>query len=60
MLDMNIVLQGSILVRFGGVPMSIEEAYLTLLSEDLTVEEYNVFAHLTRLGYILRPFTDPY
>ena len=60
MLDMNIVLQGSILVRFGGVPMSIEEAYLTLLSEDLTVEEYNVFAHLTHLGYILRPFTDPY
>ena len=60
MLDMNIVLQGSILVRFGGVPMSIEDAYLTLLSEDLTVEEYNVFAHLTRLGYILGPFTDPY
>ena len=60
MLSRNILFQGSILVRFGGIPLSVEEAYLTLLNDGLTVEEYNVFAHLTRLGYILRPFTDPY
>ncbi|XP_067672347.1 tRNA-splicing endonuclease subunit Sen54-like isoform X2 [Haliotis asinina] len=40
-------------VYYGGVPLSIQEAYVRLLGEDVSVEEYQTYAHLRRLGYVV-------
>ncbi|XP_071106541.1 tRNA-splicing endonuclease subunit Sen54-like [Haliotis cracherodii] len=40
-------------VYYGGVPLSIQEAYVRLLGVDISVEEYQTYAHLRRLGYVV-------
>ena len=46
---------------YKGVVLSIEECYSVLLDEQqLSLEQYQVFAHFTRLGYVLRPFVQTY
>ena len=39
-------------VSYGGIPLSIQQAY-SRLHGDLTMGEYQVYAHLMRLGYIV-------
>jgi len=36
---------------YGGVPVSVEQGYSALLGRDCTLEEYFVYAKLTKLGY---------
>lgn len=39
-------------VYHGKVPMSVQEAYASLLSGSCSVDQYHAYAHLSRLGYI--------
>ncbi|XP_064644318.1 tRNA-splicing endonuclease subunit Sen54-like [Lineus longissimus] len=51
---------GTMEVLYGGMPLSIQQAYARLLC-DLTIAEYQVYAHLMRQGYIVsryRPGSD--
>ncbi|XP_077019921.1 tRNA-splicing endonuclease subunit Sen54 isoform X2 [Tamandua tetradactyla] len=48
---------GSIQLFHQDLPLSIQEAYQLLLSEDtVTFLQYQVFSHLKRLGYVVRRF----
>ncbi|KAB0400689.1 hypothetical protein E2I00_008314, partial [Balaenoptera physalus] len=48
---------GSIQLFHQDLPLSIQEAYQLLLTEDtVTFLQYQVFSHLKRLGYVLRRF----
>uniref|UniRef100_K9ILX0 Putative trna-splicing endonuclease subunit sen54 n=1 Tax=Desmodus rotundus TaxID=9430 RepID=K9ILX0_DESRO len=48
---------GSIQLFYQDLPLSIQEAYQLLLSEDtVTFLQYQVFSHLKRLGYVVRRF----
>lgn len=48
---------GSIQLFHQDLPLSIQEAYQVLLSEDtVTFLQYQVFSHLKRLGYVVRRF----
>ncbi|XP_059938386.1 tRNA-splicing endonuclease subunit Sen54 isoform X2 [Mesoplodon densirostris] len=48
---------GSIQLFHQDLPLSIQEAYQLLLTEDtMTFLQYQVFSHLKRLGYVLRRF----
>ncbi len=39
----------------GGMPLSLQEAYPTLLGAGrVPVEHYQVYAHLSRFGFIVR------
>ncbi|RUS69062.1 hypothetical protein EGW08_023173 [Elysia chlorotica] len=40
-------------VYFNNLPLSIQEAYTKFMGPDLSLEEYQVFAHLRRLGYVV-------
>lgn len=40
-------------VYYNGLPLSIQEAYTKFMGPDLSLEEYQVFAHLRRLGYVV-------
>ncbi|CAH6776420.1 Tsen54 [Phodopus roborovskii] len=48
---------GSIQLFYQDLPLSIQEAYQLLLTEDtLDFLQYQVFSHLKRLGYVVRRF----
>ncbi|KAM7232619.1 hypothetical protein CapIbe_017380 [Capra ibex] len=48
---------GSIQLFHQDLPLSIQEAYQLLLTEDtVTFLQYQVFSHLKRLGYVVRRF----
>ncbi|XP_012517773.1 PREDICTED: tRNA-splicing endonuclease subunit Sen54 isoform X7 [Propithecus coquereli] len=48
---------GSIQLFHQDLPLSIQEAYQLLLTEDtITLLQYQVFSHLKRLGYVVRRF----
>ncbi|XP_019499758.1 PREDICTED: tRNA-splicing endonuclease subunit Sen54 isoform X2 [Hipposideros armiger] len=48
---------GSIQLFHQDLPLSIQEAYQLLLTEDtVTFLQYQVFSHLKRLGYVIRRF----
>ncbi|CAO2646085.1 tRNA-splicing endonuclease subunit Sen54 [Lemmus lemmus] len=48
---------GSIQLFYQDLPLSIQEAYQLLLTEDtLNFLQYQVFSHLKRLGYVVRRF----
>nr|XP_035944628.1 tRNA-splicing endonuclease subunit Sen54 isoform X3 [Halichoerus grypus] len=48
---------GSIQLFHQDLPLSIQEAYQLLLSEDaMTFLQYQAFSHLKRLGYVVRRF----
>ncbi|XP_043441226.1 tRNA-splicing endonuclease subunit Sen54 isoform X1 [Prionailurus bengalensis] len=48
---------GSIQLFHQELPLSIQEAYQLLLTEDtMTFLQYQVFSHLKRLGYVVRRF----
>ncbi|XP_045425868.1 tRNA-splicing endonuclease subunit Sen54 isoform X1 [Lemur catta] len=48
---------GSIQLFHQDLPLSIQEAYQLLLTEDtVTLLQYQVFSHLKRLGYVVRRF----
>ncbi|XP_039082523.1 tRNA-splicing endonuclease subunit Sen54 [Hyaena hyaena] len=48
---------GSIRLFHQDLPLSIQEAYQLLLTEDtMTFLQYQVFSHLKRLGYVVRRF----
>ncbi|KAF6097926.1 tRNA splicing endonuclease subunit 54 [Phyllostomus discolor] len=48
---------GSIQLFYQDLPLSVQEAYQLLLSEDtVTFLQYQVFSHLKRLGYVVRRF----
>ncbi|XP_054449233.1 tRNA-splicing endonuclease subunit Sen54 [Pteronotus mesoamericanus] len=48
---------GSIQLFYQDLPLSIQEAYQLLLTEDtVTFLQYQVFSHLKRLGYVVRRF----
>ncbi|KAL6046926.1 hypothetical protein STEG23_019966 [Scotinomys teguina] len=48
---------GSIQLFYQDLPLSIQEAYQLLLTEDtLSFLHYQVFSHLKRLGYVVRRF----
>ncbi|XP_035890018.1 tRNA-splicing endonuclease subunit Sen54 isoform X2 [Phyllostomus discolor] len=48
---------GSIQLFYEDLPLSVQEAYQLLLSEDtVTFLQYQVFSHLKRLGYVVRRF----
>ncbi|XP_059167131.1 uncharacterized protein LOC131949319 [Physella acuta] len=52
-------------VKDNGVALSIQEAYKKFLGSDVTVDEYQVFSYLRRLGYVVlrheeQPFITPY
>ncbi|XP_028842803.1 tRNA-splicing endonuclease subunit Sen54 isoform X1 [Denticeps clupeoides] len=50
---------GDLQVFFHDLPLSIQEGYKTLLSpESVTLQQYQVFGHLKRLGYAVSRF-DP-
>ena len=52
---MCVSLQGVLEIYHGGVPLSLQQAYGILLAcGDLRVDQYQVYAHLCRLGYIVR------
>ncbi|XP_045212212.2 tRNA-splicing endonuclease subunit Sen54-like [Mercenaria mercenaria] len=38
---------------YQGLPVSIQEAYSTLIGEKLQLEYYQVYAHLRRIGYVV-------
>ena len=40
-------------VFYKGVALSIQEAYSLFLKASLELEEYQVYAHLRRLGYVV-------
>ncbi|KIY72793.1 hypothetical protein CYLTODRAFT_486032 [Cylindrobasidium torrendii FP15055 ss-10] len=43
-----------------GAPMSVQQAYSTMIGEELTLEAFQVYAYLKRLGYILTRFDPPF
>ncbi|CAG5117096.1 unnamed protein product [Candidula unifasciata] len=48
-----------------GVPLSIQEAYNMFLGSDVSIDEYQVFSHLRRLGFVVlrhenEPVITPY
>ncbi|XP_053425531.1 tRNA-splicing endonuclease subunit Sen54 isoform X2 [Nycticebus coucang] len=48
---------GSVQLFYQDLPLSIQEAYQLLLTEDtVTFLQYQVFSHLKRLGYVVRRF----
>ncbi|XP_017274827.1 tRNA-splicing endonuclease subunit Sen54 [Kryptolebias marmoratus] len=50
---------GSVLVFYKELPLSIQDGYETFLSSDtLRLQQYQVFGHLKRLGYVVHRF-DP-
>ena len=48
------------MIMYKNVVLTVEECFSMLLDDRLNVEQYQVFAHFTRLGYILRPFVETY
>ncbi|KAL5019093.1 hypothetical protein ScPMuIL_004815 [Solemya velum] len=44
---------GALEVSFMGVPLSIQQGYTAFLSESISLEEYQVYAHLRRHGYVV-------
>ena len=52
--------QGSIWLHYKGVALSMQEAYGVILGDEVSMEQYHVFAHFTRLGYTLRRYAGPY
>ncbi|XP_019641216.1 PREDICTED: tRNA-splicing endonuclease subunit Sen54-like [Branchiostoma belcheri] len=43
----------SIEVYWNKVPLAIQQAYAMMLGDKVSMEQYQVYAHLSRLGYIL-------
>ncbi|GFR22367.1 tRNA-splicing endonuclease subunit Sen54 [Trichonephila clavata] len=46
---------GCIEIINGGMPMSTEEAYKVILKGPLSLEKYQVYSHLSQLGFIVVP-----
>ncbi|KAH9498866.1 tRNA splicing endonuclease 54 [Bulinus truncatus] len=49
----------------GNIPLSIQEAYTKFLGSDVSIEEYQVFSYLRRLGFVVQrhdehPSVTPY
>ncbi|KAK3090756.1 hypothetical protein FSP39_014356 [Pinctada imbricata] len=40
-------------VWYRGLPVSIQQAYVAFLNTDMSDDEYQVYAHLRRLGYVV-------
>ncbi|XP_071132011.1 tRNA-splicing endonuclease subunit Sen54-like [Mytilus edulis] len=40
-------------VMYKGLPLSIQQAYQCFFSTEVTLEQYQVYTHLRRLGYVL-------
>ncbi|CAC5379024.1 TSEN54 [Mytilus coruscus] len=40
-------------VKYKGLPLSIQQAYQCFFSTEVTLEQYQVYTHLRRLGYVL-------
>jgi hypothetical protein len=40
-------------VQYKGLPLSIQEAYRCFLNSTITLEQYQVYSHLRRLGYVI-------
>ena len=53
-------IQGSLEVYWAGVVLSMETAYSLLLGSTVPLHRYHVFAHLCRLGYIVRRHSNRY
>lgn len=56
--------QGSLELFYGGLPMSFQQGYMSLLSEDFTPDHYQVYAYFLRLGFTVlqhssRPKSSP-
>ncbi|KAF0551987.1 tRNA-splicing endonuclease subunit Sen54 [Gigaspora margarita] len=48
--------RGALVIDYDDVPMSIQHAYTMLIREWLTLEKYQVYAYLKRIGYtVIRP-----
>lgn len=45
--------QGSLELYYGGLPMSFQQAYMTMLSVGFSPDNYLVFAYFLRLGFIV-------
>ena len=52
-IDKGIVLQNVLEVWYHGLPLGIYEGYMLFLDKDITLEYYQVFAHLRRIGYVV-------
>jgi len=40
-------------VWYEGLPLSIQEAYSIMLEDTVSLEYYQVYAHLRRIGYVV-------
>lgn len=51
--------QGSLELYFGGLPMSFQQGYMSMLSEDFSPDHYQVYAYFLRLGFTVLPHSSP-
>ncbi|EIW81158.1 hypothetical protein CONPUDRAFT_165372 [Coniophora puteana RWD-64-598 SS2] len=59
-LDIPELHSGDLDAKIGGAPMSVQQAYSELVGrEDLSLEKYQVFAYLRRLGYVVTRTSPP-
>jgi tRNA-splicing endonuclease subunit Sen54 len=47
------ILQGVLEIWYLGLPLSIQEAYSTLIGDKIQLEYYQVYSHLRRIGYVV-------
>ncbi|XP_078346897.1 uncharacterized protein LOC144632172 [Oculina patagonica] len=45
--------QGSLQLFYSGLPMSFQQAYMSMLSDDFTPDHYLVYTYFLRLGFIV-------
>ncbi|KAK7465282.1 tRNA-splicing endonuclease subunit sen54 [Stygiomarasmius scandens] len=58
-LDYSAAVQPDIFEMVGGIPMTVQQAYSEMIDkENLTLERYQVYSYLKRLGYVVTR-TDP-
>lgn len=56
----SVSLQSKLELSYGGIPVSIQQAYQLLLKEEhCSVDEYKVYAHMNRQGYRLLRHKPP-
>jgi len=51
--DLCFFLQNVVQVWYEGLPLSIQEAYSIMLEDTVSLEYYQVYAHLRRIGYVV-------
>jgi len=50
--------QGSLELYYGGLPMSFQQAYMSMLSDDFNPDQYLVYTYFLRLGFIVLPHSS--